>query len=41
MSDYGLKEKKQAKVQWMRILKDALDADTWGQSIEATEEYEK
>jgi hypothetical protein len=36
-----LREKKQAKQQWVRILKDGLDADTWGQSIEATEEYEK
>jgi hypothetical protein len=37
----ALKEKKQSKQQWMRILKDALDADSWGQSIEATEQYEK
>lgn len=37
----SLKEKKHAKSQWSRILKDALDADSWGQSIEATEEYEK
>lgn len=35
------REKKYAKQQWVKILKDALDADSWGQSIEATEEYEK
>lgn len=37
----SLKEKKQARAQWSRLLKDALDADSWGQSIEATEQYEK
>lgn len=37
----SLKEKKHAKQQWLKILKDALDADSWGQSIEATEQYEK
>jgi hypothetical protein len=37
----ALKEKKAAKVHWARLLKEALDADSWGQSIEATEQYEK
>jgi hypothetical protein len=37
----SLKEKKAAKQQWLRVLQDALDADSWGQSIEAVEEYEK
>jgi len=35
------KNKRTAKVQWARILKDALNADSWGQSLEATEEYER
>lgn len=38
---YYSKLQKQAKGIWTRIFKDALDADSWGQSIEATEEYEK
>jgi hypothetical protein len=35
------REKKQAKAQWTKMLKEALDADSWGQSIEATEQYDK
>lgn len=41
MAAEALKEKKQAKQRWIKSLKDALDADSWGQSIEATEQYEK
>lgn len=37
----ALKEKKAAKVSWVKLLKDGLDADSWGQSIEATEQYER
>jgi len=33
--------KKQAKTQWQKLLKDALEFDSWGQSLEAVEEYEK
>jgi len=37
----ALKEKKAVKAHWSKVLKEALDADSWGQSIEATEQYEK
>lgn len=41
MAAEALKEKKQAKQRWNKELKEALDADSWGQSIEATEQYER
>jgi hypothetical protein len=35
------KEKKTAKGLWTSTLKKALEYDTWGQSLEAIDEYEK
>jgi len=37
----ALKEKKAARAQWAKLMKEALDADTWGQSVEAMELYDR
>jgi hypothetical protein len=36
----SLHEKKAIKVEWLRGLKKAVEAESWGQTLEAQEEYE-
>ncbi len=41
MSSPDPKAKKLLVLEWQAVLKQALDVDSWGQALEAVDEYEK